>query len=298
MGLLTTPPAGAETDDSHLENADDDAPAPHQEAAPEPPQPVALPEKPVGRREQERRAREAYEKKIGSLEETVKGIAEEGRKERAEYQARLAQLMGNVEAMQRSPQYQPPPAAKPIDHTALLQEANEHLANGRFDKYQEKYAEAMEHRFMAKARAELAAAQPPQQQGMDPRLQAVIMSTPAAQRVLTHERGQQMAAVKDNELNVMGVPNGPERWRKAYELAEQSLFGNQPQKPQFPTSGKQTLAGVPTSRTNGAAGKNAPQITPPGLGDDWKSWARKAGMSEAEYLNIHAANHPKSVRDE
>lgn len=294
MGLLSTPPNGAEADDIADDGADEVTEPQISEPAPPPENAVPLPDKPLGRREAAKREREEYQKKVGGLEEAVKTMAEEGRKERAEYQAQLSRMMGNLEAMQRQPQQQPAQVKAP-DPTALLEEATALLEKGDFRRYQEKLLEAGEIRALNRMRAEY---QPPKQNNpppMDPRMQAVIMSTPAAGKVLGHERGMQMAQVKDNELAVMGVPDGPDRWRKAFELAEQTLLGNQPARSQFPTSNKQALAGIPTSRTNGSAKQAGPQVKPPA---NWEMWARRAGMSKEEYLNIHAANHPESVSDE
>lgn len=296
MGLLSSPPNGAEADDVPVDDGPEEAPEQQPdmgEPAPPPEKAVPLPDKALSRRETARRDRELLEKKVGGLEETLTKMTEETRRERAEYQAQMARMMGNFEAMQRQPQQAP--QVKQPDPTALMEEATAHLEKGEFSKYQAKLLEAAELRAINKMRTEYQPQQQQAQPAMDPRMQGVIMSTPAAGKVLAHERGMQMAQVKDNELAVMGVPNGPDRWRKAFELAEQTLLGNQPQRSQFPASGKQALAGIPTSRINGSSKAAGPQVKPPA---NWEMWARRSGMTKEEYLNIHAATHPESVSDE
>ena len=290
MGLLSTVPSGGETEGG--DTSTEETGAEEQEIAapetPEAPAPVPLPA-PKGRRAKAAAEQQAMADRLKEFDEKLTRSTGEYQRQLAERDQEIARLKGSFETYQRVAQQQaqsPRVSAQDLHNKAL-----DALKEGRFDEYDKYNRQSILAEMEEKRPAQQAQVQQ-QPQGMDPRMQMVVMSSPAAQKVLTHQHGMQMAVLADQELaNVYNIPDGPDRWRKAFELAEQRLGGGQ-RTNGFPASGRQVLAGVAHSGNGTPGGKASPQVQLPA---GWEKWAAGAGMTKEEYIRSYAEIHPDKV---
>jgi hypothetical protein len=189
--------------------------------------------------------------------------------------------------MQKMPAYQPQPAPRGPDHESLTREALDALDKQDLSTYHRKWGEAQrliaetaaETRVKA-AREEWERNQPRQ---LPPHIQTLLVRHPNVSSA--GDRGAMAVQLKENELALYGVQQGPDRTAKAFELAEkflESLKGGQPQRPSYSPDAAQALTSVPTARP-AAAGSSGGE---PGvhLTELQRSTARAAGMSSAEYV--------------
>ncbi len=99
---------------------------------------------------------------------------------------------------------------------------------------------------------------------------------------MSGERGVRAVMLKDQELGELyNVPPGPERMRKAFEIAD-GLLGSQqsPTPPSYSRDSAAALSGMPSGRSNGGGSSEAGvQLT--GL---QREAAKAAGMDAASYV--------------
>ena len=259
-------------------------------------EPAAAPEPPKGERVQvpSRRGaaaakRDAIEQKLSALESQHTKTVEQMRQDLAQRDAELARLRGGFEAIQPFlAQRQQAPAPAAPDPDQLAREARALLDSGDFDGYQRKTMEATEARILAKIPRQQPA--PPAQAPISPVVSALMAQHP---KVLeAGDRGVQLAVIKDQELAVMGVPNGPDRWRRAFEMASTALGGTAQQPASYSQASREVLSGVPTAR-GGAKGTDAgPGVT---LSAYEVEVARRCGMTKEEYVQYIIEAHPERV---
>jgi hypothetical protein len=295
MGFLDS---GAGADLSQVDDSGAPEPANEQvdnsipvETQPEPKgERVALP---TGRRAAAKQAQDAVLKEIGSLKETLTQEQQRFRQELERRDRELAELRGGFQAIQPILQKQQetakPQAPNPDD---LHRKATEALEAGRFEEYRRYEREAITAEVLGKI-PQSQAQQQPQGPMLPPELQMVIMTNPAAQRVVSNKNGLEMFATKDNELRLMGISPGPERWRKAFELADNTFGGSQAVQPQYSQQSAHALAAVPTSRPSAPAARE-PGIT---LTKQEEYWADLAGMSREEYAKFLAESNPSRIEN-
>jgi hypothetical protein len=108
------------------------------------------------------------------------------------------------------------------------------------------------------------------------------------------EKGRLLAIIKDQELGLMGMPDGMDRYRKAFELAANQLGGQQQTQPQFSQASRGALAGVSGARNSGPTGAGEPGIV---LSAYEKDVARRCGMSLEEYATYVAEGQPDRVKN-
>jgi hypothetical protein len=294
MGVLT---AGAATGNDTPADVSDD----HEEPAAAEPAPAEekrefVPFSAVeaqGRKPGSRR--DKAEKEVSALiDERIKPFRETWDKDRQSYEQRIqqaqqdaAQLRGQLEAMQKMPAYQPQPAQRGPDPEALTREALDALDKQDLSTYHRKWGEAQrliaetaaESRVKA-AREEWERSQPRQ---LPPYIQTLLVRHPSVSAA--GDRGAMAVQLKENELALYGVQQGPDRTAKAFELAEkflESLKGGQPQRQSYSPDAAQALTSVPTARPAAASGSGGE----PGvhLNELQRNTARAAGMSNAEYV--------------
>lgn len=164
--------------------------------------------------------------------------------------------------------------------------AREALDAGKFDDWDRLNTEAILEQVKG-----LIPAQQPVQSGPHPVVQAMMAQFPTV--LNAGQRGIDMAIAQDNVLAAMGVPDGPERYRKAFELASNTLGGQQPQAQQFSQASRGALAGVAGVR-NGGAPSGEPGIV---LSAYEKEVARRCGMSLEEYAGFIAESQPDRVKN-
>ncbi len=131
----------------------------------------------------------------------------------------------------------------------------------------------------------------PQQPAMPPHIQMMMMQHPAV--VNAGDRGIQLAIVEDQKLALQGVPNTPERYQKAFQLAAIALAPNSAAA--YSQDSRGALSGIPNARSTGSGGKGGD------AGVNLTAYelevARKCGMSKAEYAQYIADAHPERLKD-
>lgn len=297
MGLMSTAPEGASEDVSTEETADETESQPAsiaEEAAPIKQESVPLPAKPLNRREQARVEREALVKDVDSLKQTLSQRDEEYRRQLSENQQMIARLMGGMEAMTRQREAASRPASQQ-DPSELRRKAREALDNKDLDTYERLRDEAVHIEVSEKAQklidSKLAEFRQSQPEPVHPVIQTLI--TEHKNVALAGQRGVKAVMARDSWLEgVYNMPPGPDRVRKAFELANQDLAGKTPQA-QFSTNGRDALSGIAAGRAN-SGGRHEPAVNlPPG----WEKWARDAEMSKEEYARMYADAHPEAITD-
>lgn len=239
--------------------------------------------KPTGRRAQAKAAQDAVLNELKTLRESFTTRDQEFRNEIERRDRELAELRGGFQAIQPIlQQRQEPPKPPAPDSAELNRKAREALDAGKFEDYDRYKTEALK----ADLLNEIQKRVPQQQQerpqpGVDPRLQIIMMQHPT---VAMNPRGIELARLKDQELAIMGIADSPDRWKKAFELAENSINGGKPTQPQYSQSAAQVLSSIPTSRS----GANTQEANNPAstLTDAQKYWADASGMSREEYAKI------------
>jgi hypothetical protein len=290
MGMLDTDP-GTEPAEPAAPEA---PPAPETDVAeaatavpePEKRERVALP-----RRGRAERRDAEYQDKLRSVEETIKKSHDEYRTELSRRDAEIARLRGGFEALQPliQQQQQQRQAALP-NADELDRQADQALDRAEYSEYRRLLREASDMRTeekIAALRKELAPQQ--QQQGPNPVIAALLTQSQAV--LSAGARGMELVRIKDAELGVMGYQDNPDRWRRAFQMAEAQLGANG-NGSQFTQQAAGALAAVPTSRSSAAKGSRGPGVE---LSDLEKDWAKRAGMSNEEYASELAAAHPDRV---
>lgn len=283
--------------DATAADSSNDEPVTDNAELPETPTPAndnAISTKPEGapvklsRREAQRQRSDELTSKLDALTKTF----DESRKS---WEAKLAQVeqenarhRGAFEMLTRQQQIQQAQVSQPQRKSPdeIKRAAREALDAGKFDDWDRLNTEAILEQVKS-----LIPAQQQVQSGPHPVVQAMMVQFPAV--VNAGQRGIDMAIAQDNVLAAMGVPDGPERYRKAFELASNTLSGQNPQQPQYSQASRGALAGLPANRTGGqSAGE--PGIM---LSAYEKEVARRCGMSLEEYAGFLAESQPDRVRN-
>lgn len=241
----------------------------------------------LSRRERSIGKQQAFEKQLTELKETFSKHGSDTAAAIAQRDAEIARLRGGFDVLAPLIARQQQAAAPaPPDPTAMMREAKKALDAGDFDLYQQKVMEATEARIFARL-------PPPQQQvqaqGTNPVVTAIMGQFPTV--LNAGERGLQLAIIKDQELAVMGYPNGPDRYRKAFELASNML---QPAgAAQYSQTSREVLSGVPPARSGGGKGGNGEAGVH--LSAYELSVAEKCGMTREEYAKYIVEADPKRL---
>lgn len=251
-----------------------------------------LPRTPITRRT---KAKERDESILKELRDTRELLAKE-RETSAEREARrdreLAEMRGHLAGIASRPaetRREEPQA----DPDKLLEEANRLLDAKDFNGYQRKFAEYNREIVARDPRFRPAPAQQPQQQ-IHPALNALMGQY---HEVVGDADALDYAQTAERRLTRQGMPEGPKRWKLAFEEGKRWLERSRPageKAPTYSTKNREVLAGVPTSR-NGATqteGGGEPGVT---LSPIERQMAKRFKMSEADYARELAAMHPDRV---
>lgn len=293
MGVLTA--AGAMNSDATPAREPDPV-TPEREETPDAPEPDAPPAEEKGEFVP---MAKITPKKPGSrrsntdvqIEQRLREFADNQTRERQTYEAKVqqaaqevAQLRGQIEAMQRMPSASPAQASGP-DPTQMRREARAALEAGKFDEYERMRDEAIQiesdRRAEAKVEAKFKEFRQQMPQPLNPAIQMLIGQHRNV--ALAGERGMRAVMLKDQELGELyNVPAGPERVRKAFEIAD-GLLGSQqqPTPPSYSRDSAAALSGVPTGRSSNGGAASEPGVTLTGL---QREAARAAGLSPADYV--------------
>jgi hypothetical protein len=275
----------------------DDEPDAPEADAPEADEPVvAEAAEPIQRTPITRRQRAADRdasilKELRETRDYISKQAETHSQEVARIARENAELRGQFQGyMSRPPEREQrqPPAEDP---KAILREANALLDAKDFSGYQERYSDYVLAKQAADPRfkpAEPTAYAPPQ---VSPMLQMV-----ASQYVdvMSDRVAFTVAQAQDRIMAEQGIPESPERWKKAFEEGRRYMGQNGQRKaPQFSQRSAAVLSSVPTSR-NGTGGGEGGE---PGvmLNPTERAMAKKFKMSEQDYAAELAAMHPERV---
>lgn len=223
----------------------------------------------------------AVEAKLAEFRDTWTKNQQTYEQRLAEQREEMARMRGELEATRRMPQQAPAPQAQEEDPRELRRQARELLDAGKYDQYEEmshRAAVIAARRETAKdfdAKLEEVKRSIPQQ--VDPQLQFLISQHRNV--ALNGQRGMQAVMLKDQELGLYGVPPGPGRVQKAFELADKMLQSGQQQ--HSSTDVATALSAVPTARPAASNGGGEPGVTLTPLQEDTR---RAAKMSREEYV--------------
>lgn len=245
----------------------------------------------LSRREEQRQKRDELSVKLDALTKTFGDAQKSWETKLSQVEQENARRQGQFDAViaqtrqQQITQQQQQPARKSPDE--LKRQAREAIDAGKFDDWDRLNTEAILEQVKG-----MIPAQQQVQSGPHPVVQAMMVQFPAV--VNAGQRGIDMAIAQDNVLAAMGVPDGPERYRKAFELASNTLGGQAPQAAQFSQASRGALSGLPNSRNSGSAGSGEPGVM---LSAYEKDVARRCGMSLEEYASFLAEGQPDRVKN-
>lgn len=203
----------------------------------------------------------------------------------AENQQTIIRLQQELAESRRQPppqQYQPPPQQQNEEPEQIQREARRALAENRFDDYEALNAKAlelrMERRFQQRLEQEIGKVRENIPQPLDPMLQ--VMLAKHENVAVAGRRGVQAVMLKEQELDLYGMPPGPERTRKAFELADKML-GGQRQTSSYDPAAASALSGATPTR---AAASSSPAEEGYKLSALEQEVARGAGMTPEQYV--------------
>lgn len=312
MGVLTARgimgpdgPGAADVSEAH------EAPEPGGTDTPEKPAPEEKGEfVPFSQVERTRKPGSRRERAAAEVEELIsaklKPLEDGWKSDRTSYEQRISQhqqevanLRGQLEAIQRMPPAPAPLRPEAPDPDKLMQEAEKALDEKDIRKYHEKVAQAVDaraeriaERRMAAMRQELQA-QIPQQ--LPPEIQ--FLMSQHRNVAMAGPQGIEAVMIKDKELQLYRVPPGPQRMARAFELADKflaSVNGQQAQSSQntFDRSAATALSTVPVARQGGGGGggkEDGVTLTPLQL-----ETVRNLGWTKEEYVKwLHPERHVK-----
>lgn len=242
----------------------------------------------LSRRQEAQRQKDELSSKLDALTKTFGESQKSWEAKLAQVEQENARHRGAFELLTRQQQIQQQaqvqaPRKSPDE---IKRAAREALDAGKFDDWDRLNTEAILEQVKG-----LIPAQQPVQSGPHPVVQAIMAQFPTV--LNAGQRGIDMAIAQDNVLAAMGVPDGPERYRKAFELASNTLGGQQQQQPQFSQASRGALAGVAGARNSGPTG-GEPGIV---LSAYEKEVARRCGMSLEEYASYIAESQPNRVKN-
>lgn len=293
MGVLTA--AGAmNSDATPMREPDPVTPEREEPEAPDAPEPDAPPPEEKGEfvpmakiHPKKATSRRGF---VDGVEQRLKEFADTQARERQASDARHAQevahLRGQLEAMQRQPPPQQAAKAPLEDPDELHRQADDALSAGKYDEWKRlnRKATLIEAEKLADAKIEARFNEFRQQQPQPMRPEIQFLMNQHKNVAMAGERGARAVMLKDQELgDLYNVPPGPDRIKKAFEIADQ-LLGSQQRSPapQYSHESASALSGVPTGRSNGASGGNDEVgVTLTAL---QKEAAKAAGLSPADYV--------------
>lgn len=286
MGILTDMEDASATEEP--EETPAETPAPEEKA-----EVVALPKKPTGRRPSARDAESAIQKELKELRDSVASSQNGYRDELSKRDQEIARLNGRYEALS---QQRSTPETKKVDTKVLLTQAQEKLDKGDYQGWSELYREAV----LVDAEERISKLIPKQTQQSAPvqvpyAIQTVVNAFPDVMEHMGPKGepiGWELAVLEDRRLALQGIPDGPGRYRKAFEAARASL-------PKKATNGysagsRALLSAVPPSRSAPADDgeeEMGVEITP-----YMREVAKRCGMTVQEYAKYYAEGNPKAVR--
>lgn len=262
-------------------------PAPDAEPAAPTPEPTERVQ--LGRRARAQQERASVSAKLADIEKSIATTQEKHNRELADRDAELHRLRGVTEALApmlqnlRQPQQQAPQ----VTPDQLFREAEKALDDKDINTYQRKFAEAVKMQVLAEVPRPQQVQQQPQ---MNPIVGAMLAQHPKV--LQAGDRGMALAAAHDNVLAAQGLPATPDRWKKAIELADQSLGGS-PTTASARDANREVLSGIPTAGRSGAARDEGPGVELTALE---LKWANLGGMSKEEYAKYIAEADPSRLR--
>jgi hypothetical protein len=215
------------------------------------------PRTPGSRRAQEaeRAMEEKIEARARAIEERMQAQAQALEQRLFQQQQENATLRGRLDEVSRQPVRQEPAPVRQ-DPADLRRQARKALDDKDFDGYerlnQQAYEVDFESRMEArekKLRDELKQQQVPQ---IPPHIQTLISRHDHV--AFAGDRGLRAVMLKENELDLHGVPPSPERTRKAFELANDMLKPKQTSQAAVAAAS----SAVPTGRNSGGGNPNDP----------------------------------------
>ncbi len=283
-GVLNSTFRAEESDADEGEPAGLDATA--EPAAPEgQPQKVSL-----TRRE---RARERDERILGEVVKLRESSEQRDREYRENLEAirrENAELRGYVAAGSRAPQQEQRRDETP-DPEKLRRAARAALDARDFGEYERLNEEAIEARILRNPR--FAQQQAPQ---AGPQTNPMLVATAAQYGdVMSNPLALQVATAYDSELQRTGIPNGPDRWKQAFEHGRAYMKANTRQAgQQFSQRNREVVSGVPSNGSGGARGNGGGE---PGiiLSAEERATAKRYKMSEQEYAKELSAMRPERI---
>jgi hypothetical protein len=245
------------------------------------------------RRQRAAERQDNFNKQIETLQKTVGESQKNWEQRMSTLAEENARLRGTFETLipvlqQRQQPQNTAPQRSPAD---IRREAQKALDAGRFDEWQESFVESIVQQVRPMIPQQQAAPAAP---GPSPIVQAMLMQHPGV--VNSGQRGIDLAIAEDNRLAVLGHQPGPERFKKAFEMAEAHLTGKAQQGAQqtYSQNSRGALAGITRDKS---AGKGADQ----GPGVELTAYelevCKKAGMTKSEYAAYIAQADPSRLRN-
>jgi hypothetical protein len=238
-----------------------------------------MPKKPGSRRHQ---AESVVEQRLKEFNDNWSKERETYQSQRQQSEREVAELRGQIAAMQKMQQPATSQQQGP-DPAQMRRDARAALEAGKFDDYERIRDEAAQieadRRADAKVEAKLQEFRQQLPAPVHPAIQYLMNQHKNV--AMSGERGVRAVMLKDQELGELyNVPPGPERMRKAFEIAD-GLLGSQqsPTPPSYSRDSAAALSGVPSGRSNGGGSSEA-GVTLTGL---QREAAKAAGMSAIDY---------------
>jgi hypothetical protein len=281
---------GTMLDDTFMDPSDEvieepgETPEVETEAAPVSPEPARTP---ISRRRKAAEAQEATLKAVESLKEELAQERATAREDRERYARESAEMRGQIQGWMSSRPQQEQKREEGPDPDKLFEEANQALDRRDYSTWQKKQADAISARAVRDVMARM-----PAQQAQQPQVNPMLYGIASQYADVVGNRVAMRAAQNhDLLLAEQGVPEGPERWKKAFEEGKRYLGqGASPQGQSFSSKSRQVLGGRPAGRTAaGGGGKGEPGVT---LSKAELDMAKKFRMSADEYAQHLVAMHP------
>jgi hypothetical protein len=223
---------------------------------------------------------QAQEKRDAEYREYLEGIRREN-----------AELRGQVTAYANRPAPREERAEALPDPEALEREADAALDRRDYPAWRRKNAEATEARLLQKYPH---LRQQPQVQSATPQANPLLMAT-AAQfgDVMGNPAAFEIAQAHDRILARQGIPEGPERWTRAFTEGRKFINPNgKPNAPTFSPRNREVLSASPTSSNGEGRGGGEPGIV---LTAEERATAKKYKISEQDYAKELAIINPSRV---
>lgn len=281
------------TDTEPEEKDEPGAEAPEGEVEPAEPAAAAArtPVTPVTRRQRAKERDESILKELKDTRELLTTREREASERESRRDRELAEMRGHLAGIASRPAPEARRVEPEKDPDDILKDAYAALDNKDMAGWTKKFAEYNKAVVFADPRFQRQAPAP-QQPTVNPMLQMVatqyvdVMSDEVA---FTHAQSMDRLYAKQ------GLPDGPDRWKRAFEEGRRFLGASKPKPAQtFSTKSREVLSGVPTARGGAmAAGEGGePGVT---LTDQERQMAKRFKMKESEYAQHLVAMHPERI---